>query len=159
MSTDLKSHLIEMFRYNLSANQKQLKKIAQLPEKSECIKLMSHLVNSQDKWMARLRHDPKAPEMSWTDPVYKEDELPDLLEKSSARWIDYLSETPMEVLNAEATFIGYDGGQWAAAPMDVAIQLNNHSVHHRAQMQSMIRKQGAEPDFLDYIGTRYRKIS
>ena len=41
---------------------------------------------------------------------------------------------------------------------DIALQLNYHSIHHRAQIQSIIRKQGIEPDFVDYIGTVYRKL-
>ena len=34
----------------------------------------------------------------------------------------------------------------------------NHSIHHRAQIQYLIRQQGIEPDFVDYIGTKYRKV-
>jgi uncharacterized damage-inducible protein DinB len=43
--------------------------------------------------------------------------------------------------------------------LDIALQLNYHSIHHRAQMQVLIRQQGMEPDFIDYIGTKYRKVT
>lgn len=33
------------------------------------------------------------------------------------------------------------------------------SLHHCAQIQSVIRAQGIEPDFVDYIGTVYRKLT
>jgi len=58
----------------------------------------------------------------------------------------------------EVEFTGYDGGRWAARLIDIALQLNYHSIHHRAQMQVLIRQQGLEPDFIDYIGTKYRKL-
>lgn len=42
---------------------------------------------------------------------------------------------------------------------DGALQLNYHSIHHQAQIQTLLPSQGIEPDFVDYIGTRYRRIS
>lgn len=81
------------------------------------------------------------------------------MDKSLAIWLDYLEAMPEGALNTEVTFIGFDGGRYAATPADIALQLNYHAIHHRAQIQSMIRKQGLEPDFLDYIGTRYRKLT
>jgi uncharacterized damage-inducible protein DinB len=46
-------------------------------------------------------------------------------------------------------------GQWVYYIM----QLNSYLIHHRAQIQTILRQQGIEPDFVDYIGTRYRKLS
>ena len=50
------------------------------------------------------------------------------------------------------------GATWTARLADIARQLNFHSIHHRAQIQMLIRAQGIEPDFVDYIGTRYRRL-
>jgi uncharacterized damage-inducible protein DinB len=41
---------------------------------------------------------------------------------------------------------------------DIALQLIFHSFHHRAQIQTLIRQEGKEPRFVDYIGDKYRKI-
>ena len=79
--------------------------------------------------------------------------------KSLALWISYITATTDEELSREVTFIGFDEGLWAATPKDIALQLNYHSIHHRAQIQTIIRQQGMEPDFVDYIGTKYRKLS
>jgi uncharacterized damage-inducible protein DinB len=54
--------------------------------------------------------------------------------------------------------VGYDGALWAAAPQDIALQLNYHSIHHRAQIQTILRREGIAPDFVDYIRTKYRRI-
>jgi uncharacterized damage-inducible protein DinB len=109
--------------------------------------------------MARITQDPKAKTMSWWDPVYDFDRLEREWIESLDLWIKYIASKTEEELSAETTFIGFDGTIWAATPKDIALQLNYHSIHHRAQIQTIIRQQGIEPDFVDYIGTKYRKLS
>jgi uncharacterized damage-inducible protein DinB len=156
---EIKQYLIDTFKYNDYANKLILQKIKSLPEKDEAVKLFSHLVNSQIKWLARILHDPKAPEMSWWDPVYNLDELESKWNNSLETWIDFLSDKTEEQLFTDALFIGVDGGTWTAKLKDIPLQLNYHSIHHRAQIQTIIRKQGLEPDFVDYIGTVYKKLT
>ena len=71
----MKDYLIETFKYNDVTNKKLLSKILQLPEKAEAIKLFSHLINCQYKWMARILKDPNAIQMSWWDPIYANEDL------------------------------------------------------------------------------------
>ena len=155
----MKTYLMNTFNYNSAANKRLLEKIKLLPVKEECVKLFSHLANCQYKWMARIKQDEGASEMSWWEPVYDLEALESEWEKSLDQWIKYIDVTTEEALSTEVTFIGFDGGIYAATPMDIALQLNYHSIHHRAQMQTMIRQQGLEPDFLDYIGTKFRKLT
>ena len=157
---EIKQYLIDTFRYNDLANRRVMEKVLkELPDKSECIKFFSHLVNCQYKWMTRILHDPKAPGMSWWEPVYSPEELEKEWSKSLQLWISFLENKTEAELFEEATFVGMDGGQWAAKPKDIALQLNYHSIHHRAQIQTLIRKQGFEPDFVDYISTVAKKLS
>ncbi|HEY1870302.1 MAG TPA: DinB family protein [Chitinophagaceae bacterium] len=155
----LNEYLIETFKYNDSTNKKLLGKIKMLTNPEESIKLFSHLINSQYKWMARITQDPGAKTMSWWDPVYDFDKLEEEWIKSLDLWIKYIDSMTEEELSVEKTFTGFDGTIWAATPKDIALQLNYHSIHHRAQIQTLIRQQGIEPDFVDYIGTKYRKLS
>jgi uncharacterized damage-inducible protein DinB len=154
----MKQYLIDTFKYNDATNKKLLDKIKLLPDKEEAIKYFSHLINCQYKWMARILQEPKALEMDWWDPVYAVDQLEKEWEKSLAPWISYIIARSDEALATEVEFIGFDGSLWAASPLDIALQLNYHSIHHRAQIQTLIRQQGIEPDFVDYLGTKYRKL-
>lgn len=154
----MKNYLLETFSYNDSTNRQLLKKIAELPDQTECIRLFSHLINSQYKWMARIKHESRAPQMSWWDPIYDFNVLEEEWGKSLKLWTDYISSIDEDTLNTEVQFTGYDGALWAATPSDLALQLNYHSIHHRAQIQTIIRQQGFEPDFVDYIGTKYRRL-
>lgn len=155
---EMKQYLLDTFTYNSETNLRLLEKIRALPEPSEAIRYFSHLINSQYKWMARIQQDPASSSMSWWDPVYELEKLEEEWLKSLDLWTRYISARTDDQLDTEVSFSGFDGGRWAATPKDIALQLNYHSIHHRAQIQTMIRQQGLEPDFVDYIGTRYRKL-
>jgi uncharacterized damage-inducible protein DinB len=157
---EMKQYLIDTFRYNDQANRQVMEKVLnELPDKTACIKFFSHLANCQYKWMARILHDPKTPAMSWWEPVYTTEDLEKEWTKSLQLWISFLEKKTEAELFEDATFVGMDGGQWTAKLKDIALQLNYHSIHHRAQIQSIIRQQGLEPEFVDYIGTVARKLS
>jgi uncharacterized damage-inducible protein DinB len=155
----IKQFLLQAFKYNLKTNGMLLRKIEQMGDPEDCIKMFSHLINCQIKWLARINNDSNVGELDWWVPVYEMEELESAWINSNNNWLDYLKVTDEYELSTEVEFSGYDGGQWAATPLDIAIQLNFHNVHHRAQMQMMLRSQGIKPAFVDYIGTRYRKIS
>lgn len=154
----LKQFLLETFEFNSNTNKKVLEKLHHLDDREACIRLFSHLINSQYKWMARIMHDANAIQMDWWLPEYRLDDLEDQWNQSLQPWLDYINSKTEEELCTQIEFTGYDGGRWAATAKDIALQLNYHSIHHRAQMQSMIRQQGLQPDFVDYIGTKYRKL-
>lgn len=155
----MKDYLLETFKYNDYTNKKLLHKIKLLPDKDESIKLFSHLINCQYKWMARILLDPNAKKMSWWEPIYNFEKLEEEWTKSLNLWNSYITAKTDKELSTETTFIGFDDAIWAATPKDIALQLNYHSIHHRAQIQTLIRQQGIVPDFVDYIGTKYRKLS
>ena len=97
--------------------------------------------------------------MSWWEPVYSLEELENEWNKSFQLWLQLLDRKTEQQIFEDVRFIGMDGGTWEAKFKDIVLQLNYHSIHHRAQIQMMIRRQGIEPDFVDYIGTVYKKLS
>ena len=155
---ELKKYLIDTFMYNDYANKLVLYKIKQLPDKKDAIRFFSHLINSQNKWLKRIEVYPQDPGMDWWEPVYELAELELKWNESLQRWINYLDSVSEEELHSEKKFIGYDGAYWSVPLKDIALQLNYHSIHHRAQIQTIIRQQGLEPDFVDYIGTKYKRL-
>jgi uncharacterized damage-inducible protein DinB len=154
----MKQYLIDTFRYNEWANKKQLEKIRELPEPDEAVKFASHLINCQYRWLARIQQDPNEQNMSWWTPVYKMEELEGEWTKAMDTWIKFLESKTEEEIHQPVIYTGYDKGQWQSNIKDIALQLNYHSIHHRAQIQTIIRQQGLKPDFLDYIGTVYKKL-
>ena len=155
----LKEYLIETFKFNDIANKKLLDKIKLLDNKEESVKLFSHLINTQCKWMAKIMQHPDYEKMSWWEPIYEFEQLEEEWDKSTSFWINYIAGKTDEELSTETVVIDFADAVWAAILKDIALQLNYHSIHHRAQIQMIIRRQGIEPDFLDYIGTKVRKLS
>ncbi len=156
--TNMKQYLLETFRFNDLANRRMLEKIKTLPDKTESIKYLSHLINSQNKWLTRIKENEKSPEMDWWLPVYELDELENKWTESINAWLEFLEGKTEEQVFEVILFIGWDGHDWEVPLKDIALQLNYHSIHHRAQIQTLIRAQGIEPDFIDYIGTKYKRI-
>ena len=154
----MKDYLIKTFQYNDFANRKLIEKVGQLLDKIECIKLISHLINCMYKWLARVNQVPDSQEMSWWEPLYEYEELERKWSDSVSKWISFLESKTEEELHDYVRFTGFDGGHWEARYEDIALQLNYHSIHHRAQVQTIIRSQGLEPEFLDYIATKYRRV-
>ncbi len=154
----MKDYLLDTFKFNDGANKKLLDKIKLLDDKAESVKLFSHLINSQNKGIARIRKDTGYENLSWWEPLYDIETMGTEWNKSLQTWTSYLTAATDEDLAKETTLIGFDNSLWAATPADIALQLNYHSIHHRAQVQTIIRRQGLEPDFLDYIGTKYKRL-
>lgn len=153
----MKQYLIETFRYNDWANKQVLKLIGEMPQPAEAIRFFSHLINSQNKWMARINGDENAPKMQWFAPIYPLEELETRWDASLATWLEFLAQLPEEDLERRSHFVSVDGKQSSALIREIALQLNYHSIHHRAQISLLIRQQGLEPPFTDYIGTVWQK--
>ena len=155
---EMKQFLIDTFMYNDYANKIILGKIKELPDKEECVRFFSHLINSQNKWLARILQEAGVQKMSWWEPIYAPDKLEEKWNESLQTWIGFLKRKTEEEILSEVEFTGYDDARWKAELKDIALQLNFHSIHHRAQIQRIIRQQGFEPDFVDYIGMKYKRI-
>lgn len=155
----MKQHLIDTFLYNDQANKRTLAKIKEVPDQDECVRLFSHLINSMNKWLGRIRQSPGYTELDWWEPGYKLGELEQKWDECLKCWIEFIESKKERDLFEEVEFIGFDGCDFAAVIKDIALQLNYHSIQHRSQIQYLIRQQGVAPDFIDYIGTKYRKLN
>ncbi len=149
----MRKYLIDTFRFNDTMNRRVLEKIKIMPEPGESVKLFSHIINSQNKWMARINREPGAQNLSWFEPVYEISELEGKWDLSLTSWVGYLESIKDEDVLDEIRFTGDNGASFGALIKDIGIQLNNHSVHHRAQICYLMRKQNIEPPFVEYIGT------
>jgi len=156
----MKEYLCNTFKYNDWANRKLLEVILTLPEKQEAIKLFSHLITSQDKWFNRIRAEVNDKELAWFGPVFDEKELQDNWSKSIFNWINFLEKnSSVEIENYIEFKKAGDGKSIRVKIKNVMLQLNYHSIHHRAQINSLISKQGIKPPQTDFIFTALEEVS
>ncbi len=153
----MKQYLIDTFMFNDWANKAILEKIKDLPEAEESVKLFSHLIHSQNKWMARMTKDSSEAELEWFDKPFGIDELENKWNDSLGRWLKYLDNLPEAELNTEVLYQVPAGNKLGAMQKDIALQLNYHSIHHRAQICLLLRKQNIEPPFIEYIGRTVKR--
>lgn len=149
----MKQYLIDTFKYNDFANRKVLEKIRELPDQTEGVRLFSHLINSMNKWIARIDQYPQMPRSDWWTPLYPLDQLEAEWGKCLQAWLRLLDAKTEDELFADVRVVADNGASYGVALKDIALQLNYHSIHHRANIQAIIRARGFEPDFVDYIGT------
>jgi uncharacterized damage-inducible protein DinB len=150
----MKDYLIKTFRYNDWANKKLIDAITTLPEKGDVLKLFSHLITSQDKWHNRITHERNDSELTWFGLVFSVDELEKEWERSVKNWIGLLERSTEKDLENKIEFKrASDNKPMRVKLVDLALQLNYHSIHHRAQINSLISKQGQKPPLTDYIFT------
>jgi len=156
----MKKYLLDFFKYNDWANKKVLEAIREVPEKEDALKLFSHLVNSLDKWKNRITNEVEDSLLNWYGQFFNMDEIESKWNKSIGWWIKLLEKTGDSELEKEIIFTRpNDGIKMAVKFRDLLLQLNYHSIHHRAQINSIISRQGIKPPSTDYILTVLKEVS
>lgn len=148
----MKQYLIDTFRFNDWANKLTLEAMQKMPDTKESLNLMSHIIRAQDKWMRRVENDPAETAINWFDASYKSEELTNRWNKSLNEWVEFLSDLEDSDLNQQIRFAPMpDEPEGVNSLRDVVLQLNYHSILHRAQICLRLHEQGIEPPHVDYI--------
>ncbi len=155
----MKQYLIGLFEFNSWANEKVLAQVPSMTDPSEAVRLFSHLINSQNKWMNRIAGTQPDSALSWDSPAYPLTDCLPLWKESVGTWINYLDGLAENEVEKEFLFQSSEGGKYGATIADIGLQLNYHSIHHRAQIMMLLRSQGIAPPAVDYILRRRRTIS
>jgi uncharacterized damage-inducible protein DinB len=148
----MKKYLIDTFRFNDWANQRTLAAMRGMTDKKESVVLFSHLITAQNKWMRRIENDPAETKIKWFDTPFEFEELAERWDASLAEWLKFLSEINEDELNKQIHFAPMpDEPNGVNKLYDVVLQLNYHSILHRAQICLRLHDQGFEPPHVDYI--------
>ncbi len=154
----LEHYLTDTFNFNNAATRQLITGIAQLPEKGEALKLLSHVIHCQDKWMARIVHDPNETRLAWWGPTFPEDKVGSEWNRSVRSWLEYLARTTEAELGQDLLFMGGDGARYATTAGDIALHINYHCINHRAQVLTIFRQQGVAVVVDDLIRTKLRRL-
>lgn len=156
---DQQQYLISFFKYNDWANLKILDAIRLLQDKGEAIKLFSHFITAQDKWMNRITQKVADSTLTWFGKIFSIEEIEKQWRRSTDAWIQYIENLPVQEIDKDIEFTRPTDGQKMRVKLsDIALQLNYHSIHHRAQINTIIRQQGLTPPATDYILTVLKEI-
>lgn len=141
------SFLNELAEYNHHCNQlltiEMVKFKNQVNEKS--IKLMSHILNAQHIWMARIKS--LAPQYN----VWQVHEINALEEIEFHNYLEIKKCIQDENLNANIEYQNTKGERFENLKKDILFHVFNHSTYHRAQIATEFRNTGLEPIATDFI--------
>ncbi|MEP7377507.1 MAG: DinB family protein [Chitinophagaceae bacterium] len=145
-----KEDLADRFLFNDWANKKVLNVIGEMNDPSEGVRLFSHLITSQDKWMARIKKTPGYEKLHWFEEPFSLSELQFRWSESLNNWLQYLDDNTVGELNTVREFLTDEGDIFSLSPAEIVTQLNFHSPYHRAQIVYVMRLQGMQPPSTDY---------
>jgi uncharacterized damage-inducible protein DinB len=155
----MKQYLIDFFKYNDWANRKLLESIRQLPDNVEAVKLFNHLIAAQNKWLNRITKEKDDDAIAWFDKMIPADQLETVWGDGINNWINFLEKCEDSDLETEVSFQRPGNEKkYSVKIRDLVLQINYHSIHHRAQINVIIRKQGFEPPKTDYIMTVLKEL-
>ena len=148
----MKQYIIDTFRFNDWANKRVLEAMRQLDDKSEASAIFSHIITLQDKWLLRVKGDPSQSGIKWWDTPFGYDELAGRWEKSLNGWLRHLEPLDDAEIGNEIEFTPEPGDNGERQTLrDILLQLNYHSILHRAEIGLRLRDRGFEPPQVDYI--------
>jgi uncharacterized damage-inducible protein DinB len=148
----MKQYLADYFAYNDKANRLLLETIAVMPDKTEALRLFSHLIHSQDKWHNRVTNASDDNTYAWFGTAFSDTEVGSKWDESYQRWQILLEDTAEADLEQYVYFIRpADGKRMKVMLKDVIFQLNCHGIHHRAQIHKLISAQGLPVPPTDFI--------
>jgi len=147
----MKEYLVEFFQFNDWAIRKILETVAALPSKDEPVRLVSHMIIAQKKWFNRIVKEVPDSSLPWIGQIFSLEECRSMWKSQTERWINFLKGCSEADLRKDIVYQSSEGGKFSSTVTDIALQLNYHAIHHRAQIMTMIRQQGITPPPLDYI--------
>lgn len=113
-------------------------------------KLMVHMLSAQSIWLDRvardrtptwLGDDPRMAERSAIEPAWR-----DIHE----RFAQFLGNQTPQSLAADVHYTNLRGRPFTVPLWNILMHALNHSMHHRGQLNSMIKLSGGEPAEVDY---------
>lgn len=142
----MKDQLIQLFNYSNWANSLVLNALTPAYEKE--LALISHIIASQEIWYNRVKGSQIKPVVFPTFPL---EECKNKWSDSLEKWLKLLAEVSEKDLNQEINYQSTEGIKFQSLIKDIAIHVNNHSTHHRAQIVRSLRERGVTPPQTDYI--------
>ncbi len=133
----------QLLSYDSWANKRILNTIATTAQNSECLKLMSHVLQAQQVWAHRVLDKEPILEI-W--PTYTLKECYNLLVENNVLFIEVGAqmEEIIEYKNSK-------GVVFSNKVADILQHLIIHGQHHRAQIAFLLRQNEIEPPITDYI--------
>ncbi|MGE5798317.1 MAG: DinB family protein [Ignavibacteria bacterium] len=149
----MKQLFLNLFEYDFWANSRTLNSLKQFDSPpAKAVELISHIINSQLIWLARIKQHPTEHEKPWK--VYKLQECSDHLQKSNREWAGFINNLSEGSEDSEVFYKNTKGEEYRNKISDIILQVISHSHYHRGQIAFLVRQAGGIPALTDYIASK-----
>jgi uncharacterized damage-inducible protein DinB len=145
----MKVYFLKLFDYDLTMNLALIDMIRSANIGEEPLRLMSHLLVSQQIWLSRCQFDPMARDAQWPD--WPADSLKVIAEHNNADWVNFLESQSPDDFDQIITYKNSKGMAFSNPLQEVLAHLVNHGTHHRAQTGIYLKQAGIQLPPTDYI--------
>jgi len=144
-SADLK-HLL---RYTSWANSEILETLLNVEQPpAKAVRLMAHLLAAEHLWLDRMTSETRN-HVVWPDwHIYDCDSQQHELE---TRWRLFLENLSEAELDRVVSYTNSRGEKFTNTVREILTHLVMHAPHHRGQINAVLRDEGYDPPYVDYI--------
>jgi uncharacterized damage-inducible protein DinB len=144
----MKSYFIRLLKYDHFANKKIADLLIQTAAVGKPLELMAHLLTAQQTWLKRLQADPAPMTPLW--PVWSIKEALDTIDSNYNDLLFYLETLQPQDFEQVLSYRN-SAGDFENTITDILAHLFNHGTHHRAQIGTLLKLEGANLPPLDYV--------
>jgi uncharacterized damage-inducible protein DinB len=146
----MEKHFKKLNEYNDWANRMVLRAMNSANElEPRILTLYNHILAAQKLWLGRIDGSDYSSISAWTE--FGLEELDELRQASNADLTSFLDSLGNGDLQKTIQYQDTEGNPYENSLEDILTHLFNHSTYHRAQINQLLRKGGAEPAINDYI--------
>ncbi len=150
----MKKYFLDLFEYNNWANDKIILKLRDIdiefPNPTP-LKILSHIIASQDTWLERVKNTKSYNIFLWDE--YSLQELEVLSLNSYKSWIKFLTKFEETNFASICEFKNSKGAKMEKTYQDIFQHVVNHATYHRGQINQILKINKIKPvviDFIDY---------
>lgn len=145
----MKSHFIRLLSYDRFANHQTANLLVHHNAAGKPVSLLAHILAAQNIWLGRLKSTPPVqPVVLW--PEWSINEIIPMIDANHQALVAHVSTLEFEDFERVISYknsVGY----FETSVADILTHVANHGTHHRAQIGSLLKVDGATLPILDYV--------
>lgn len=144
----MKSYFIRLLNYDHFANTKIAELIIQTGATGKPIEIMAHLLTAQQTWLKRLKKVPAPLTPLWPD--WPAETFAKIIDDNHRQLLLYVEAIEPHEFDDVLEYRN-SVGDFKNTVSDILAHLINHGTHHRAQIGTLLKIDGATLPGLDYV--------
>lgn len=146
----LRDHFLRTFAFNTRANLRIAEAIKSLIQPSDdALTLLGHLLQAEKLWFLRLEGFDTGSASPW--PKLTLNECVDLASITGDSARSYIGRLSDEAFEERVQYRSSKGDVFENSVADILNHLSHHGAYHRAQINRILRLEGAVPAVVDFI--------